>query len=121
VQDPLILNKTSAPQPDLMVLRMRADRYFSAHPHANDALLVVEVADTTLAYDLSIKLPLYASAGVVEMWIVDIEPRAIHVFREPREGRYEVCLRAAGDDTVTVDSIGREVRVADLFPVELHT
>jgi len=58
VQSPLVLGERSAPQPDVMVLRSRADRYYDSHPTAADALLVVEVADTTLRYDLEIKRPI---------------------------------------------------------------
>jgi Uma2 family endonuclease len=48
VQSPLVLGERSAPQPDVLLLRPRADRYYNSHPTAADALLVVEVADTTL-------------------------------------------------------------------------
>ena len=67
VQSPLVLGERSAPQPDVMLLRPRADRYYSSHPTAAEALLVVEVADTTLKYELEIKAPLRAgrSRGTV--------------------------------------------------------
>src|SRR5687768_13922913 len=64
VQSPLVLGERSAPQPDVMLLRPRADQYYNSHPVEADALLVVEVADTTFAYDLAVKRPLYARAGV---------------------------------------------------------
>ena len=83
VQNTLVLSERSAPQPDVMLLRPRADRYYSSHPTPADALLVVEVADTTLRYDLEVKRPLYARAGVAELWIVDIDRRELPVFREP--------------------------------------
>jgi Uma2 family endonuclease len=83
VQSPLVLSERSAPQPDVALLRPRADRYYNSHPSAADALLVVEVADTTLGYDLEVKRPLYARAGVVELWVVDIARRELHEFREP--------------------------------------
>ena len=61
VQDPVILGLHSEPQPDLSVLRPREDFYADAHPQAKDLLLAVEVADTTLAFDRGVKLPLYAA------------------------------------------------------------
>jgi Uma2 family endonuclease len=82
VQSPLVLGERSAPQPDVVLLRPRADRYYDSHPTAADALLVVEVADTTLMYDLEVKRPLYARAGVAELWVVDINRRELHVLRE---------------------------------------
>jgi Uma2 family endonuclease len=62
IQDPLALDDTSQPQPDVAVLRPRADFYAAAHPGPADVLLVIEVADTTLAFDLDVKVPLYAAA-----------------------------------------------------------
>lgn len=83
VQSPLVLSDLSAPQPDVVLVRPREDWYYRAHPTAADVLLVVEVADTTLRYDLEIKRPAYARAGVTELWIIDIDRRELHVFREP--------------------------------------
>jgi hypothetical protein len=60
-QNPLALDDTSQPQPDLTVLRPRADFHAAAHPGPADVLLVIEVADTTLAFDLDVKVPLYAA------------------------------------------------------------
>src|SRR6266496_1101040 len=64
VQNPLRLSVRSEPVPDLMLLRLRPDLYSGAGPTAADVLLLVEVSDTTLSYDLQIKLPLYARHGV---------------------------------------------------------
>ncbi len=88
VQDPLHLDKFSQPQPDLMVLRPPADRYASAHPTAADVLLLIEVSDTTVRYDREIKVPLYARAGVAEVWVVDLEARVLRCHRQPAQGEY---------------------------------
>ena len=66
-----------------MLLRPRADRYRSGHPTAADVLLLVEVADTSLAFDRGPKLALYARHGVPEVWVVDLVSRAVEVCREP--------------------------------------
>jgi Uma2 family endonuclease len=63
VQDPLRLFPDTEPQPDLVLLSYREDFYRERIPEAKDALLVVEVADTSLNHDLEVKLPLYAQAG----------------------------------------------------------
>lgn len=116
VQSPLVLGERSAPQPDVMLLRPRADRYFSSHPVAADALLVVEVADTTLEYDLEVKRALYARAGVVELWIVDINRRELHMFREPELG-YSIHRVLTASDNVTVAALGGGgFPVSSLFP-----
>jgi len=71
IQGPLRLSERTEPQPDVVLLRRRAD-YRARGPHAEDALLVVEVADTTLGYDRGTKLRLYARAAIPEAWIVDM-------------------------------------------------
>ena len=81
VQGPLRLGPHSELQPDLMLLRPRADFYESGHPTAADVLLLVEVADTSLAWDRGPKLALYAWHGVPEVWIVDLAGREVEVCR----------------------------------------
>jgi Uma2 family endonuclease len=88
VQDPLHLDAQSEPQPDLMLLRPRADFYASAHPGPADVLLLVEVADTTSRYDREVKVPLYAEHGVPEVWVIDLEQNLVHLLRQPAQGRY---------------------------------
>ena len=87
-QDPLVLDRHSEPQPDITLLKPRADFYRSAHPRPEDVLLLVEVADTTLRYDREVKLPLYARHAIPEVWIVDLEGRGLCVYREPAEAGY---------------------------------
>lgn len=88
VQNPIQLEATSEPQPDLALLRPREDRYATALPRVEDVLLIVEVADATLAYDRDVKLALYAKHGIPEVWLVDLEGRRLHVFLSPAEGTY---------------------------------
>jgi Uma2 family endonuclease len=88
VQMSLRLSRDSVPEPDLVLLRPRPD-YRERGPHAEDALLLVEVSDTTLAYDRGTKVPLYAHAGIPEVWIVDVEGEAVEVYRRPGAGRYQ--------------------------------
>src|SRR6476620_10907112 len=72
VQGPLRLDPHNEPQPDLMLLRPRADRSRNSHPTAADVLLLVEVADNSLAYDHGPRLALYARHSVPEVWVVDL-------------------------------------------------
>jgi Uma2 family endonuclease len=72
MQDPIRLSDDSEPQPDLHVLRPRADFYEAGLPTGADVLLVVEVADSSLATDRAEKLPRYAAAGIAEAWLVDL-------------------------------------------------
>jgi Uma2 family endonuclease len=94
IQNPIVLGPRDQPQPDVTVLRRRADGY-PDHPRPPDVLLVIEVADTTLAYDRDVKLPRYARAGIPEAWLVDVSAERIVSFREPAGDAYR-DIRAAG-------------------------
>ena len=91
VQDPLRLTDRSEPVPDLMLLRPRPDFYAAGHPTAADVLLLIEVSDTTLAYDRGTKLPLHAREGVPEVWIADLKGERILVHREPSPTGYRLA------------------------------
>jgi Uma2 family endonuclease len=98
VQNPLVLRAhVSEPEPDVMLLAPRTDFYASALPEPTDVRLVVEVADTSLAYDRRTKLPLYARAAVAEAWLVDIDAGGVDLYREPSAGGY-ADVRSAGRD-----------------------
>ena len=91
VQNPIRLGEHSEPQPDVTLLRPREDFYASAHPGPEDVLLLIEVAETSAEYDREIKIPLYARFGIGEVWLVDLEGKAIGVYRNPSpEGYREV-------------------------------
>ena len=95
VQSPLRLGSHDEPQPDIMLLRPRADDYATAHPGPSDVLLVIEVAASSLRFDRTTKLPLYARHEVPEVWIVDLAGAGIEVHREPQHGVYRRCERCA--------------------------
>jgi Uma2 family endonuclease len=82
------LGRTSEPQPDIALLAPRADEYGSAHPTATDVLLIVEVSDSTLRYDREVKVPLYASNGIPEVWIADLQNGEMHFYGRPEAGNY---------------------------------
>jgi Uma2 family endonuclease len=101
VQGPLRLERHWNPQPDVLVLKRRDDRYRNANPTAADVLLLIEVADATLAYDRDIKGPRYAQAGIVEYWIVDLTGDRLLVHRDPRDGAYRSVQILTREDTVS--------------------
>ena len=97
VQNPIRLPPRSEPEPDLVILRHQSDFYATAHPGPEDVLLLIEVSDTTLVYDRGVKLPLYARAGIPEVWIVDLEGRRLLVHRQPSGMAYgEITVVAGG-------------------------
>jgi Uma2 family endonuclease len=90
VQNPIHLGDRSEPVPDVMLLQPRVDSYATHHPTPTDVLLLVEVSDTTVAFDTKVKLPLYASEGVAEVWIVDLNVRAVRVNSGPTQRGYQI-------------------------------
>ncbi|MSQ47292.1 MAG: Uma2 family endonuclease [Deltaproteobacteria bacterium] len=89
MQNPVFLDLHSEPQPDIMLLRPRPDFYRSSHPTPADVFLIVEVADTSLAYDTQIKLSLYARHGIPEVWLVDLPNRRFFVHRTPTPAGFQ--------------------------------
>ncbi len=83
VEDPIILNDDTEPQPDIAVVRFKANLYADAHPHPEDVLLLIEVAETSLEEDRDIKLPRYAASSIPEVWIVNLIANMIEVYCEP--------------------------------------
>jgi Uma2 family endonuclease len=88
VQQPLHLGDRSEPQPDLMLLKPRADIYRSSLPTAADVLLLVEVGDNTLRFDRGEKASLYARHEIAELWVVDLPHHQVHRLQEPAGGKY---------------------------------
>lgn len=95
VQLPLALSPHDMPERDIAVVRARRDHYRRAHPTPTDVLLLIEVSDTTLAYDRAIKLPIYARAGIPEVWIADLSGHGIerHADPDPVSGVYRSAIR----------------------------
>ena len=117
VQAPLVAGQLSVPQPDVALLRPRSDNYASAHPGHTDVMLVIEVADTTLGMDLEAKVPMYARSAVPEVWVVAVEERAVHVFREPAVNGYRPAFVAKGEQELTPVMLPQaRLRVAEIFP-----
>ena len=83
IQDPIIANDFSEPEPDVAILKYREDFYENEHPQGRDVLLIIEVSDSSIAYDRKFKLPLYAESGVPECWLIDIEKKEIHTHWQP--------------------------------------
>ncbi len=93
VQGPVRLDRYSEPEPDLAILRPRDDLYASALPGPADTFLIIEVADASLLKDRRVKLPLYAAAGIPEVWIVDLTCDALELYREPHTDGYAKSFR----------------------------
>src|SRR5579884_648740 len=101
VQNPIRLSDYSEPQPDIAVLRLRADFYRTGKARPEDVLLLIEVAESSLAYDRLTKLPRYAAAGIGEVWIVNLAEQRVEVYRDPRPDTYATRILYARGDTLT--------------------
>jgi Uma2 family endonuclease len=115
VQNPIRLSDESEPQPDVAVLRSRADFYALQLPRPGDVLLVVEVADTTWAYDHDTKLPMYASAGIAEAWLVDLNQDVVELHLQPLSNRYGRVTTLQRGDAIRSITLGVEVNVDEIL------
>jgi Uma2 family endonuclease len=116
VQNPVRLDDYSEPQPDLMLLKPVPDDYTVRHPGPEDVFLLIEVAASSLAYDRGTKLPAYGRAGILEVWIVNLEDEAIEVYREPHLAGYaSTTLLRPGETVRPLAFPDAAVDVAELF------
>ena len=122
VQAPLDVSGDSLPLPDFVVVPLVPDDYLSAHPAGTVALLVVEIADSPIDTDLTVKAELYATGGVREYWVMDVENRVLHVLRDPgtvaaNGTAYRSQQQLGPEASVSPHAApDRTIKVADLLP-----
>jgi Uma2 family endonuclease len=110
------LGDYSVPQPDLMLLKPRVDFYAGQIPTPPDVLLLVEVSESSLAFDQSTKRALYARHGVEEYWVVDIPGKRVNVYRKPRGDEYAEAVECTSSDVVSPRALPAvQVTVGTLF------
>ena len=101
IQNPVLLSD-SEPEPDVAILNFCDDLYASRRPNAQDVLLLIEVADSSLAYDREVKGPIYAEVGVREYWIVNLMNSTVEVYRDPQsDGRFATVTTAVSGEILT--------------------
>jgi Uma2 family endonuclease len=116
VQGPLRVGLHGGPQPDLLVLRRRDDHYRTANPTAADVLLVVEVSDSTLNHDRHVKGPMYAAAGILDYWIVNLVDGQIEVYRDPSpDGYTSVDVKQRGESVSLLSFPDVSIAVMDIL------
>ena len=116
-QHPVTLRPSSEPQPDVVLARPDARRYYDRHPEAPETFLAVEVADISLAYDRSKKAALYARSGIAEFWIVDLVHEELIVHREPAGAWYgSIETYRRGDVIAPIAFPGDAFAVEELLP-----
>jgi Uma2 family endonuclease len=107
--DPIDLGEHDEPQPDLALLRPKADFYRNAHPTAPDIFLVIEVSDSSLLIDRDEKLPIYARSGIPEVWIVNVPEKIVEVYRQPTPAEYTSISKVRPGERLSPDAFGDAV------------
>ena len=119
VQGAVVLDDGTELYPDLAVLKLRDDRYRKRNPTGEDVLLVIEVADSSLALDQGVKLAKYARAGICRYWVVDLRHRTLHDYRDPdrSSSRYrQLHSLTSGERAIDLAGVEVGLSLADLFP-----
>jgi Uma2 family endonuclease len=117
IQSPIQMGDRTEPEPDVALLRGRPDGYRTPPlPSAADVLLIIEVADSSLRYDREVKLPMYASQGVPEVWIVDLAAQTVVVHRAPEDGAYrEVTSHGSSETLRAIAFPGIDIPVGEII------
>jgi Uma2 family endonuclease len=116
VQNPIQLDDYSEPQPDISILKRRDDFYRHGHPRPEDVLLVIEMSESTLEYDRRVKVPLYARAGIPEVWIVNLIEERVETFTDPSGGAYQTTAAFSRDEEVQSHSLAAlRLGVSEIF------
>ncbi len=105
VQNPVRLDEGTEPEPDLTLLRPRDDFYAGRMPTPEDVLLLIEVADTSLGFDRTVKIPLYARHGISEVWLIALKEEYAEVYRRPAADGYGNITRYGRGDTLGVAAL----------------
>ena len=109
-------NPTSEPEPDLIVLKSDISHFPSGNPGPADILLVIEVAESTIGFDLRTKADLYARAGILDYWVLDLTTRRMIVHRDPRDGTYTSRQAYGAEESVSpLAAPVSALRVSDAF------
>ena len=116
-QSTIHLTEGFSPQPDLALLKFREDCYETHEPAATDVLLIIEIADSSARYDLEVKVPLYAQAGLPEVWILDLTESTLHRFTNPTAEGYTEHSTPQRGETISAEELPQlQLQVIDLLP-----
>lgn len=116
VQNAVVIGDISEPEPDIALLKFQEDFYASGKADSDDVLLLIEVSDSTVKYDRNVKTRLYAEAGVVEVWIVNLPDQIIEVYSEPKKGKYQTIEKFDKKQTISPKSLPKvNLKVSDIF------
>jgi Uma2 family endonuclease len=116
VQNAVVIGDVSEPEPDVALLKFREDFYGSGKATAEDVLLLIEVSDTTVKYDRDVKIPLYAQAGVPEVWLVNLPRQILEIYVQAEKGKYKIVRKCVKNETISPQfRAALEIKVSDIF------
>jgi Uma2 family endonuclease len=117
VQDPVLLNDFSEPEPDIVLLATPDDRYLESHPTPKDIFLVLEIADSSLAYDRDVKCPLFARNGIIHFCLLNLQNRELEDYREPGPNGYRRKQTYSEEESFNLVAFPKiSIKVKDLLP-----
>lgn len=109
--------ETNEPEPDVIVLNRPTTEYLDSHPGPGAVTLAVEIADTSLGFDLQKKASLYARSGIPEYWVLDVTGRRLFSHRKPETGAYRAIEQYSAEESIApLAQPDASVRVSDLLP-----
>ena len=116
VQNAVVISEISEPEPDVTLLRFQEDFYASGKATTEDVLLLIEVSDSTVSYDRTTKIKLYAQAGVEEVWLVNLPKQVLEVHTEPTNGKYKVVRKLNKNESVSPKLLPElTIRISDIL------
>jgi Uma2 family endonuclease len=114
IQNPIVIKNHSEPEPDLVILKFSDDDYSMNKPTSDDVLIIIEVSDTTLKRDKTTKLELYASANILEYWVINLMDNCVEVFQNPKGKFYQKHLILTDNDILNLP-FEKTLKVSDIL------
>jgi Uma2 family endonuclease len=102
VQNPVQLDDYSEPEPDIAIVSVDPLGYDDHHPTPSEIYLIVEVADTCVGIDCETKVEIYSRSGIVDYWVLDVNDRQLHIFREPSQNGYQSHIILGDDASISL-------------------
>ena len=115
-QNPVRISGLSMLEPDIALLRANPEKYKTSFPDANDVLLVIEVSDTSLEYDRTVKLPLYAEAAIPEYWIINLNENVLERYWNPVSETYDQHEIYAVEEEISIPTLEIIIPIQEFFP-----
>lgn len=116
VQDPIHIDEFNEPEPDIMLLKPRDDFYEESHPTPKDVLLLIEVSNSTIEFDRDIKKTIYAEAGIVEYWIVNLPDETVEVYSQLKNGNYHLVRIVEKGEMIESNAVEKlKLRVEEIL------